>query len=131
MFELKKDAWSGWPKCYYDPEQKKDVQAPEYGGDGKKVAIAIRRSHRLPHSLPTGRPTIEDLQIGRLPRGLSWRRLYRVPWPWNRAPAPQGGYNVVFQPLKDGKQSGDWIVFADGFAGTHKDPAARCIAPRG
>ena len=21
---------------------------------------------------------------------------------WNRAPGPQGGYNVVFQPLKDG-----------------------------
>ena len=22
---------------------------------------------------------------------------------WNRAPLPQGGYNVVFQPMKDGK----------------------------
>src|ERR1700750_1881149 len=41
---------------------------------------------------------------------------------WNRAPAPQGGYNVVFQPLADGKASGPFVVFADGFAGAYKDP---------
>ena len=43
---------------------------------------------------------------------------------WNRAPGPQGGYNVVFQPLADGKPSGEYIIFADGFAGAQKDPAA-------
>jgi glucose/arabinose dehydrogenase len=41
---------------------------------------------------------------------------------WNRAPGPQGGYNIVFQPLVGGKPSGDYIVFADGFAGGFKDP---------
>jgi len=25
---------------------------------------------------------------------------------WNRAPFPQGGYNVVFQPLANGKPTG-------------------------
>ena len=44
---------------------------------------------------------------------------------WNRAPGPQGGYNVVFQPLADGKASGDYVVFADGFAGPKKEPARR------
>ena len=29
---------------------------------------------------------------------------------------------VVFQPLSDGKDSGDYIVLADRFAGRYKDP---------
>ena len=36
---------------------------------------------------------------------------------WNRAPEPQKGYFVVFQPFKDGKPNGDWEVFADNFSG--------------
>jgi glucose/arabinose dehydrogenase len=36
---------------------------------------------------------------------------------WNRAPEPQAGYFVVFQPFKNGMPSGKWEVFADGFAG--------------
>jgi glucose/arabinose dehydrogenase len=36
---------------------------------------------------------------------------------WNRAPEPQKGYFVVFQPFKNGKPSGDWEVFADNFSG--------------
>ena len=36
---------------------------------------------------------------------------------WNRAPEPQAGYKVVFQPMKDGKPNGAYEVFADGFAG--------------
>ena len=39
---------------------------------------------------------------------------------WNRAPMPQDGYNVTFQPFSGGKPSGDFEVFAQGFAG--KDP---------
>ena len=35
----------------------------------------------------------------------------------SRAPLPQGGYNVVFQPMRDGKASGSYEIFADGFAG--------------
>ncbi|MDZ7736451.1 MAG: hypothetical protein U5P41_10375 [Gammaproteobacteria bacterium] len=27
------------------------------------------------------------------------------------------GYQVVFVPFSDGQPSGDWMVFADGFAG--------------
>ena len=36
---------------------------------------------------------------------------------WNRSSGPQAGYNVVFQPLADGKASGKYMIFADGFAG--------------
>ena len=50
---------------------------------------------------------------------------------WNRAPEPQGGYNVVFQPLKDGKAAGPFIVFADGFAGAVKEPGQAAFRPSG
>ena len=46
-------------------------------------------------------------------------------------PLPQGGYNVVFQPLADGKASGPFVVFADGFAGAHKDPGQAAFRPTG
>ena len=39
---------------------------------------------------------------------------------WNRAPAPMAGYNVLFQPFANGKASGKYEVFADGFKG--KEP---------
>jgi glucose/arabinose dehydrogenase len=35
---------------------------------------------------------------------------------WNRAPEPQAGYRVVFQPLANGCGSGDFETFANGFA---------------
>jgi glucose/arabinose dehydrogenase len=36
---------------------------------------------------------------------------------WNRAPEPQKGYFVAFVPFQNGVPSGDWEIFADGFAG--------------
>ena len=36
---------------------------------------------------------------------------------WNRAPLRQGGYFVVFVPMSNGKPSGDWEMFAEGFPG--------------
>jgi hypothetical protein len=50
---------------------------------------------------------------------------------WNRAPAPQGGYNVVFQPMADGKASGNFVVFADGFAGAVKESGRAAHRPSG
>ena len=50
---------------------------------------------------------------------------------WNRAPGPQGGYNVVFQPLAGGKASGPFVVFADGFAGAIKQPGRAAHRPTG
>ena len=50
---------------------------------------------------------------------------------WNRAPGPQGGYNIVFQPLANGKATGPYIVFADGFAGAVKQPGQAAFRPTG
>jgi len=50
---------------------------------------------------------------------------------WNRAPFPQAGYNVVFQPFADGKPTGRYEVFADGFAGAVKEPGRAAHRPAG
>ena len=106
--------------------------APEYGGDGgKKVGdcdtldrpVAAFPAHWAPN----------DLKIykgSQFPKGYQGGAFIAFHGSWNRAPGPQGGYNVVFQPLADGKPSGDYIVFADGFAGQRKSRAAPRIGPR-
>jgi glucose/arabinose dehydrogenase/mono/diheme cytochrome c family protein len=133
VVELKEGADYGWPECYYDPEQKKLVLAPEYGGDGgKKVGVCADKvppvaafpAHWAPNAL-------------KIYKGSQFPEAYRegafiaFHGSWNRAPGPQGGYNVVFQPLADGKASGDYVVFADGFAGVHKDPGRAAYRPSG
>jgi len=49
----------------------------------------------------------------------------------DRAPEPQGGYNVVFQPLADGKTAGPYIVFVDGLDGVRRRALhfGRCARP--
>jgi glucose/arabinose dehydrogenase len=37
FFHVQRGDDFGWPYCYFDPQQKKKVLAPEYGGDGKQV----------------------------------------------------------------------------------------------
>src|SRR5258708_12711484 len=123
----------GWPECYFDGFQKKLVLAPEYGGDGgKKVGVGGARTQRVAcwpaHWAPN------DLLIG---SSLALPAVYRegafvaFHGSWNRAPAPQEGYNVVFQPMNDGKAAGKFIVFADGFAGPIKEPGRAAFRPSG
>jgi mono/diheme cytochrome c family protein len=50
---------------------------------------------------------------------------------WDRAPYPQSGYNVVFQPLAGTRASGNCEVFADGFAGAVKTPEGAAHRPSG
>lgn len=130
---LKEGAHFGWPFCYYDPEQKKLVLAPEYGGDGgKKVGqcdkyeppVAAFPAHWAPN----------DLKIykgSQFPKAYQGGAFIAFHGSWNRAPGPQAGYNVVFQPLADGKVAGDYVVFADGFAGKNKSPGGAVHRPSG
>src|SRR5208283_2527755 len=50
---------------------------------------------------------------------------------WDRAPYPQGGYNVVFQPLLGDHAAGGCEIFADGFAGAVKTPDGAAHRPSG
>jgi len=123
----------GWPECYYDQFQHKLVLAPEYGGDGgKKVGICADKT--APVAAFPGHWAPNDLLIY---TGKAFPVSYRdgafvaFHGSWNRAPLPQGGYDVVFQPLSNGKASGDFVVFADGFAGAIKEPRQAAFRPTG
>ena len=92
--------------------------APEYGGDGKAIGVCAQR--QAPVAAFPGHWAPNDLAIyhgTRFPEGYRGGAFIAFHGSWNRAPDPQGGYNVVFQPLADGKASGPFVVFADGFAG--------------
>ena len=108
----------GWPYCYYSNVEKKLIDAPEYGGDGKKTArcdqkkepVAAFPGHWAPMSLLfyTG---------NQFPAKYKNGAFIAFHGSWNRAPELQAGYRVVFQPLSGGKSSGDYETFANGFAG--------------
>src|SRR5580692_6084876 len=123
----------GWPECYFDGFQKKLVLAPEYGGDGGKTA-GVCAEKQAPVAFFPAHWAPNDLLIdnnAHFPAAYRGGAFIAFHGSWNRAPAPQGGYNVVFQPLADGKAAGDYIVFADGFAGAIKEPGQAAFRPTG
>ncbi|HVW95571.1 MAG TPA: PQQ-dependent sugar dehydrogenase [Mucilaginibacter sp.] len=124
MFALKKGDNAGWPYVYYDWMQQKNMLGPEYGGDGKKAAdskyltpVAAYPGHFAPDGLLfyTGDQFPEKYKNG---------AFIAFHGSWNRAPEPQEGYCVVFQPFKNGKPDGKWEIFADGFAGSAAQKAS-------
>ncbi|MDB5394566.1 MAG: glucose dehydrogenase [Rhodospirillales bacterium] len=130
---LKQGGDYGWPECYFDGFQNKLVLAPEYGGDGGK-AVGVCAQKQGPIAFFPAHWAPNDLLIdndSRFPAAYRGGAFIAFHGSWNRAPAPQGGYNVVFQPLADGKASGNYIVFADGFAGAVKDPGRAAFRPTG
>jgi glucose/arabinose dehydrogenase/mono/diheme cytochrome c family protein len=129
----KQGADYGWPECYFDREQNKLVLAPEYGGDGgNKVGVCAEKT--APIAAFPGHWAPNDLLIysgTAFPAAYQGGAFIAFHGSWNRAPQPQGGYNVVFQPLKDGNAAGNFIVFADGFAGAVKEPGQAAFRPTG
>ncbi len=122
----------GWPECYYDGAQHKLVLAPEYGGDGKAVGGCATRTPPIAAFPAHWAP--DDLLIyqgDHLPAAWRGGAFIAFHGSWNRAPAVQGGYNIVFQPLAGGKASGPWVVFADGFAGAERTPDGAAHRPAG
>jgi glucose/arabinose dehydrogenase len=124
LYALKKGDNAGWPFMYYDQIQHKKIQAPEYGGDGKKEADAkyIDPAVAYPgHMAPNGLLFYTGNQF---PARYKNGAFIAFHGSWNRAPEPQAGYFVVFQPFKNGKPDGNWEVFADGFSGSPEKTAA-------
>jgi len=123
----------GWPECYFDGAQKKLVLAPEYGGDGGK-SVGLCATRTPPAAFFPAHWAPNDLLIAtndKFPAAYRGGAFIAFHGSWNRAPAPQGGYNVVFQPMTDGKASQHFVVFADGFAGAEKEPGRAAHRPSG
>ena len=133
LVQLSRNADFGWPYCYYDPVQAKLVLAPEYGGDGgRKVGLCAGKTPPLAafpaHWAPNDMVIYAGKQFPAAYRGGAFIAFHGS---WNRAPAPQAGFNVVFQPMANGKPSGPYVVFADGFAGSIKEPTRAAHRPCG
>lgn len=108
----------GWPYCYYDQEQKKKVLAPEYGGDGNMIGRCADFEDPI-IGFP-GHWAPNDLVFyhgDQFPERYKDGAFIAFHGSTNRAPYPQAGYFVGFVPFKNGIPSGEWEVFADGFAG--------------
>lgn len=133
LLQLDEDADYGWPECYFDSDERKLVLAPEYGGDGGK-AVGPCAHKRGPVAWFPAHWAPNDLIIyngAQFPHAYQGGAFIAFHGSWNRAPFPQQGYNVVFQPLNDGKPSGPFVVFADGFAGAVKEPGQAAHRPSG
>jgi glucose/arabinose dehydrogenase/cytochrome c553 len=133
LVELRSGSDFGWPECYYDDAQKKLVLAPEYGGDGGK-AIGVCAQKQAPIAAFPAHWAPNDMLIyegSQFPAAYKDGAFIAFHGSLHRAPLPQGGYNVVFQPLADGKASGPFVVFADGFAGAIKQPGQAAHRPTG
>jgi glucose/arabinose dehydrogenase/cytochrome c5 len=133
LVELRQGADYGWPECYFDNRQGKLVLAPEYGGDGgKKIGICAERQEPVAFFPAHWAPNDMKIYLGTdFPKAYRGGAFIAFHGSWNRAPGPQGGYNIVFQPLADGKANGANVVFADGFAGAVKDPGRAAFRPSG
>ena len=108
----------GWPYTFYDTKLGKRVLAPEYGGDAKKSPEAGKYPDPLVAYPAHWAPNDLLFYSGKnFPAKYQGGAFIAFHGSWNRAPEPQAGYNVVFQPMKDGKPAGAWEVFADAFAG--------------
>jgi glucose/arabinose dehydrogenase/mono/diheme cytochrome c family protein len=130
---LKQGGDYGWPECYYDSFAQKLVLAPEYGGDGGKTlgvcANKLAPAAAFPaHWAPNGMVHYDKKEFPERYRNGLFIAFHGS---WNRAPYPQGGYNVVFQPMAGDHASGGCEIFADGFAGAVKSPDKADHRPNG
>ena len=115
---IKKNSDFGWPYCYYDQMQKKKVLGPEFGGDGKKPGRCADKDQPIMGFPGHWAPNDLLFYTGKMfPAKYKNGAFIAFHGSWNRAPLKQAGYCVVFVPLKNGKPSGNYEIFANGFTG--------------
>ena len=109
---------AGWPYYYYDHLQGKKLLNPEYGGDGEIEAEGAKYEQPLigfpGHFAPNDILFYTGSQFPERYRNGAFIAFHGSTI---RAPYSQAGYFVAFVPFKNGKPTGNWEVFADGFAG--------------
>ena len=117
LLHLEQGSTFSWPYCFFDLQTTTRLVAPEYSSTGwaERCAefpepVATFGAHWAPNALLfyTGEQFPERY------RGGAFIAFHGS---WNRAPLPQDGYNVVFQPLAGGSAAGEHEIFASGFPG--------------
>jgi len=132
LLHVTKGADFGWPYCYYDPELKRKVLAPEYGGDGKTVGRCQGKQSNVGvfpgHWAPDGLMFYKGSGI---PAHYRQGAFVVFHGSWNRAPLPQQGFKVVYQPMSNGRAAGAFETFVDGFVGADGKPTELGGRPMG
>ncbi|WP_373520972.1 PQQ-dependent sugar dehydrogenase [Aquiflexum sp.] len=118
FFRVEEGIDGGWPYYYFDHLEGKKKLNPEYGGDGEIQGDA----HLVEQPLMgfPGHFAPNDLHFykgDQFPERYKNGAFVAFHGSTIRGPYPQGGYFVAFVPFEKGRPSGDWEVFADGFAG--------------
>lgn len=114
---LDRDANLGWPYTYYDPQRRRRMVMPEYGGDGKTEAESGRYRDPLvafpAHWAPNDLVFYTATQFPARYRNGAFIAFHGAVTPRR---AEVGGYNVVFVPMNPaGDVTGQWEIFADDF----------------
>ncbi|HEY0263050.1 MAG TPA: hypothetical protein VGC07_00880 [Granulicella sp.] len=119
MFRGEKGKNFGWPYCFWDYKEQRQILNPEYGGDGKTSG---RCSEFTPpvasypaHSAPVDVIFYDSNSY--FPSHYKQGAFIAFHGSWNRAPLPMEPSNITFQPFVNGKPSGKGEIFASGFAG--------------
>jgi glucose/arabinose dehydrogenase/mono/diheme cytochrome c family protein len=118
LLKVSEGSDAGWPYYYYDHLQGKKLLNPEYGGDGRKQGDG--QNYNQPLVAFPGHFAPNDILFytgDQFPERYRDGAFIAFHGSTIRAPYPQGGYFVGFVPFRNGKPSGEWEVFADGFAG--------------
>jgi glucose/arabinose dehydrogenase len=117
LFRVQRGDDFGWPYCYFDRALGKKVLAPEYGGDGRAVGRCAKAKGHVASFPGHWAPNALLFHSGRgLPAKYRDGVFIAFHGSWNRAPLPQQGANVVFQPLRGGRADGAYELLATGFA---------------
>ena len=97
----------GWPSCYFDAMQTKQVLAPEYGGDGGKAVGDCAMKGRPDVAFPAHwAPDALAFYAGTaFPAKYQGGAFVSFHGSWNRNPK-QAGYLVAFVPFAGGKPGG-------------------------
>ena len=131
---LKSGGDYGWPECYYDPFAEETGACAgirrrrRQDGGRMREQDSLRSQHFPAHWAPNGMVRYDKKQFPARYRDGVFIAFHGS---WDRAPYPQGGYNVVFQPLAGDRASGNCEIFADGFAGAVKTPEGAAHRPSG
>ena len=125
----------GWPYCYYDPRNRRKVQAPEYGGDGTRPADCGSKQQPAIAFPAHWAPNASLFYTGRsFPARYHNGVFVAFHGSWNRGTSPQDqqGFRVVFAPFQNGRAAGTWEDFAVP-AGAHNSirPTGLAVGPDG
>jgi glucose/arabinose dehydrogenase len=133
VFALPEGTDGGWPYCFVDSKTGARLQNPEYGGDGTKPGPCGGKAAPAlvfpGHWAPNATVFYSGTQFPSAYRGGMFIAFHGS---WNRAPAPQEGYRVVFAPFRDGKAVGTFETFAaPAGAPTSIRPCGLAVGPDG